>query len=147
MRTLPSLCRATELTGPVEPGSPPVAPSILNAKLIVNRGKLTLTGTFRPAGTAPVNPGVSDVTFKAGAYSFVKTGGLTRNKSGAYAFSGILPSAPGVQFTLELKPPKTGASWTVKATADPVSGFVNPVTVSLQIGAVAGGAEVTATLR
>jgi hypothetical protein len=84
---------------------------------------------------------------EAGSYSFVKEGGLTRNKSGAYTFSGTLPSAPGVQFTLELKPPKTGAIWTVKATANPVSGFVNPVTVSLQIGDVAGGAQVTATLR
>ena len=132
---------------PVEPGSPPVAPSALNAKLTVSRGKLTLTGTFTPAGSATVNPGVSDVTLEAGSYSFVKTGGLTRNKSGAYTFAGVLPSAPGVQFTLELKPPKSGTIWTVKATASPVSGFVNPVTVSLQIGNVAGGAQVTATLR
>jgi Tol biopolymer transport system component len=132
---------------PVEPGSPPVAPSILNAKLTVNRGKLTLTGTFTPAGSSAVDPSASDVTIEAGAYSFVKTGGLTRNKSGAYTFSGTLTSAPGVQFTLELKPPKTGSSWTVKATANPVSGFVNPVTVSLRIGDVAGGAQVTASLR
>lgn len=132
---------------PVEPGSPPVAPSVLDVKLTVNRGKLTLTGTFTPAGTASVDPGVSDVTIEAGPYSFVKTGGLTRNKSGAYTFAGTLPSAPGVQFTLELKPPKTGRTWTVKAAANPVAGFVNPVTVSVQVGNVAGGAQVTATLR
>jgi hypothetical protein len=35
----------------------------------------------------------------------------------------------------------------VKATASPVSGFVNPVTVSLKIGDVAGGAQVVASLR
>jgi Tol biopolymer transport system component len=132
---------------PVEPGSPPVSPSVMNAKLTVNRGKLALTGTFTPAGTAPVNPGVSDVTFKAGAYSFFMASGLLKKNSGAYVFSGTLASAPGVQFTLELKPPKAGKVWAVKATASPVSGFVNPVEVSLQIGSVAGGTEVTATLR
>lgn len=132
---------------PVEPGSQPVAPAALNAKLTVNRGKLTMTGTFTPSGTAVVDPGVSDVILEAGAYSFATSGGLTRGKGGAYTFSGILPSAPGVQFSLELKAAKTGSAWTVKATASSVSGFSNPVTVSLQIGALAGGAQVTATLR
>ena len=132
---------------PVEPGSDPVTPAALNAKLTVNRGKLSLTGTFTPAGSSSVDPAASDVIVEAGPYSFIMSGGLARNKSGAYTFSGTLSSAPGVQFTLELKPAKGGTSWSVKATANPVTGFVNPVTVSLQIGAVAGGAVVTATLR
>jgi hypothetical protein len=52
-----------------------------------------------------------------------------------------------VQISLELKQAKGGGPWTLKATASPVTGFVNPVTVSLQIGDVAASTQITATLR
>jgi Tol biopolymer transport system component len=132
---------------PVEPGSQPVPVSTLAAKLAVRRGQLTLSGTFTPAASGVVNPGTDDITLNVGEYSFVTTGGLARNKSGAYTFDGTTTSAPGVQISLELKQAKAGGGWTVKATASPVSGFVNPVTVSLHIGDISASAQVTATLR
>ena len=132
---------------PVEPGSPPIALAALDAKLTVRRGQLTLTGTLTPGGSTSLDPGTNDVTLKIGDYTFLKQGGLTRSKNGAYAFSGILASAPGVQLSLELKLAKGGGPWTIKATASPVSGFVNPVTVSLEIGDVSASTHVTASLR
>ncbi|HZJ00767.1 MAG TPA: hypothetical protein VFD22_08900 [Gemmatimonadaceae bacterium] len=132
---------------PVQPGEPPVSVAAVNAKLSVRRSQLTLTGSLTPGGSAVFNPGTSDVTLDVGNYSFVKTGGLTRNKTGAYTFDGTLPSAPGVELSLELKQAKGGGQWTVKATASPVSGFVNPVTVSLRVGDVAASTQVTASLR
>jgi hypothetical protein len=137
---------------PVQPGSPPVpvtsAATLGDTKLTVNRGKLTMTGIFTPAAGVTVDPGTSDVTFQAGAYFFVKTVGLgARTPSGAYKFDGVLSSAPGVTFSLELKQTRVGGPWTVKATASTVTGFVNPVAVSLRIGGVLGGQQVTATLR
>lgn len=132
---------------PVEPGDPPVAVAALSAKLSVRRGQLSLTGTLSPGGSSTIDPGADDVTVNIGEYSFVKTGGLTRSKSGAYTFDGTLASAPGVQISLELKQAKGGGPWMVKATANPVSGFANPVTVSLHIGDVSASAQVTATLR
>lgn len=132
---------------PVEPGSPPVALAALDAKLSVRRNQLTLTGTLTPGGSGGVDPGANDVTVNIGEYSFVTSGGLARNKSGAYTFVGTLPSAPGVQLSLELKQSKPNPFWTIKATASPVSGFVNPVGVSIQIGDVSASTQVTATLR
>ena len=132
---------------PVEPGDPPVAVGALNAKLSMRRGVLTLIGTLTPPGSVVINPGTSDVTLNMGNYSFVKTGGLTRSRTGAYTFDGTLPSAPGVQLSLELKQAKGGGPWAVKATASPVSGFVNPVTLLLRIGDVLASTQVTASLR
>jgi hypothetical protein len=134
---------------PVEPGTPPVSPAALgDTKLTVNRGKLTMTGTFTTAAGVGVDPGTSDVTFQAVAYSFVKTGGLgAKTNRGAYKFDCVLPCAPGVTFSLELKQARAGGPWTVKASASTVTGFVNPVTVSLRIGNFLGGQQVTATLR
>jgi hypothetical protein len=131
----------------VEPGSPPVPLAAMSAKLTVRRGALTLTGTWTPGGASAVDLATQDITLEVGPYSFVKIGGLTKSKTGAYTFSGTLPSEPTVQLSLELKQSKTGGPWTIKATASPVSGFANPVAVSLQIGDVFGSAQVTATLR
>jgi len=134
----------------VPPGGPPysVPTAILTATLNLKSGKLTATGALNPLGATGIDPGVQAVTFNAGAYSFVVTGGLRKNPGGVYTFVGTLASAPGVQLKLDVKPPKAGSSsWTFEATASPVSGFVNPVTVSLQIGNVKGSAQVTAVLR
>ena len=129
----------------VEPGDEPLAVAALTAKLSVRRGQLSLTGTLTPGGSSVIDPATEDVTLDIGEYSFVKTGGLTRGKSGAYTFDGTL--APGIQLSLELKQAKGGGPWTIKATASPVSGFVNPVAVSIQIGNVSASTQVTATLR
>jgi hypothetical protein len=131
----------------VEPGDPPLAVAALAAKLSVRRGQLSLTATLTLGSSSVIDPGAEDLTVTIGEYSFVKTGGLTRGKSGAYTFDGILASAPGVQISLEVKQAKGGGPWTVKAAASPVSGFVNPVAVSIQIGNVSANTQVTATLR
>ena len=134
----------------VPPGGPPysIPTATLSATLSVKSGKLTAIGSLNPNGATGIDPATQTVTFNAGNYSFVKTGGLRRNPGNIYTFTGTLPSAPGVQLTLNVKAPKTGSTvWTFEATANPVSGFVNPVTVSLQIGNVKGSALVTATLR
>jgi len=84
------------------------------------------------------------VTIGIGGYGIGTGGSLTRNKSGAYTFNGTVN---GAQWSLELKQAKGGGPWTIKATASPVSDFVNPVTVSLRVGSVFATTEVTATLR
>lgn len=134
----------------VPPGSSPysIPTATLSATLSVRGGKLTATGSLNPNGATGIDPTTQTVTFTAGNYSFVKTGGLRRNPGSVYTFEGTLPSAPGVQLKLTVKAPKAGSSlWTFDATASPVSGFVNPVTVSLQIGYIGGSVPVTATLR
>jgi Tol biopolymer transport system component len=134
----------------VPPGGPPysIPTATLSATLSVRGGKLTATGSLNPNGATGIDPATQTVTFTAGNYSFVKTDGLRRNPGNVFTFEGTLPSAPGVQLKLTVKAPKAGSSlWTFEATASPVSGFVNPVTVSLQIGGVKGSVPVTASLR
>jgi dipeptidyl aminopeptidase/acylaminoacyl peptidase len=132
------------------PGAPPyvVPTATVSATLSVKNGKLTASGSWNPEGATGIDPKAQTVTFTAGSYSFVMSGGISGNPGGVYSFDGTLQSAPGVELKFKLKAPKgPSTSWTFDATASPVSGFVNPLTVSLQIGNVTGTTQVTASLR
>jgi hypothetical protein len=132
---------------PMEPGGAPIRIASLDAKVTVRRGQLTLVGTLRPGASTGAAPGTDDVTLKIGDTTFLIEGGLASGRGGSFTFAGVVPSAPGVQLTLALKPARASGEWTVKATASPMSGLVNPVAVSLRIGDVSAATQVTATLR